>query len=218
MSEQPNRSAEIISPDTQREQRLPPRQVLTRKWPVLHVGPIPRFDPANWDFYIFPSLVDAPKRFSYAEFMTLPKTTVLADMHCVTRWSKLDNLWEGVPTREVLRQVRVQPEAKYVMVHAENGYTTPLALEAFLDEDCLFAYRHNGEDLMPEHGWPLRLVVPKYYAWKSAKWVRGIELLSDLQPGYWERFENGGYHFQGDPWKEERQRPDADYPGEGAML
>jgi DMSO/TMAO reductase YedYZ molybdopterin-dependent catalytic subunit len=205
----------IVSPDTLRETRIPPRQVLTRKWPVLHAGPTPTFDPAAWDLTVFPEpLVKAVKRFTYAEFMALPRVTVHADMHCVTRWSKLDNNWEGVSTREVMRHVEVDPRAKYVMVHCEYGFTTNLPLAEFLGEDCLFAFRHNGQDLEPDHGWPLRLVVPRLYAWKSAKWVRGIELMERDRAGFWESWEHGGYHMLGDPWREERFREDK---GHGAI-
>jgi DMSO/TMAO reductase YedYZ molybdopterin-dependent catalytic subunit len=163
----------IISADTRRENRIPPHQVLTRKWPVLHAGSTPHFDRARWTFHIF-GLVEQPWQCTYDEFLALPHTQVLADMHCVTRWSKLDNTWEGVSTREVIRHVQVLPQAKFVMVHCEHGFDTNLPLADFLGEDCLFAWRHNGQDLEPDHGYPLRLVVPRLYAWKSAKWVRGI--------------------------------------------
>ncbi|HEY8503929.1 MAG TPA: sulfite oxidase-like oxidoreductase [Gemmataceae bacterium] len=206
----------ILSADTRRAERIPPGQVLTRKWPVLHAGEVPPFDPEAWDFYIFPKpLVKEPKRFTYAEFMALPKTKVFADMHCVTRWSKLDNLWEGVATRELLNHVELDPRAKFVMVHCEYGFTTNLPVEDFFGEDCLFAYRHNGQDLEPDHGWPLRLVVPRLYAWKSAKWVRGIEFMEEDRPGFWESWEHGGYHMRGDPWAEERYRPDSEHPTAG---
>jgi DMSO/TMAO reductase YedYZ molybdopterin-dependent catalytic subunit len=196
----------IVSPDTRRGQRLPPNQVLTRKWPVLHAGPTPTFDRASWTFRIF-GAVERPWQCNYDEFLALPRARVAADMHCVTRWSKLDNVWEGASTRDVLSQVRVLPSAKFVLVHCEYGFTTNLPLADFLDEDCLFAWRHNGADLEADHGYPLRLVVPKLYAWKSAKWVRGIELLEQDEPGFWERWEHGGYHMRGDPWAEERFRP-----------
>jgi DMSO/TMAO reductase YedYZ molybdopterin-dependent catalytic subunit len=129
-------------------------------------------------------------------------------MHCVTRWSKVDNVWEGVSTREVLTHVKVHPQARFVMVHCEQGFTTNLPLEDFLGEDCLFAWKHNGQDLEPDHGYPLRLVVPRLYAWKSAKWVRGIELMTQDMPGFWEKWEHGGYHMRGDPWQEQRFRDD----------
>jgi DMSO/TMAO reductase YedYZ molybdopterin-dependent catalytic subunit len=198
----------IISPDVQRDNRIPPRQALTRKWPILHYGTTPRFDRASWTFLVF-GLVDRPWQCTYDEFLALPRVRVRADMHCVTRWSKLDNLWEGVSTRDVLGKVTPLPSAKFVLVHSEQGFTTNLPLEDFLGEDCLFAFRHNGQDLEPDHGYPLRLVVPRLYAWKSAKWVRGVELLEHDRPGFWEAWEHGGYHMRGDPWAEERFRDDS---------
>jgi DMSO/TMAO reductase YedYZ molybdopterin-dependent catalytic subunit len=206
----------IISPDTKRGTRLPPRQVLTRKWPVLHLGDIPPFDPSTWDFTVFPvPLVNQVKRFTWPEFTALPRIKVFADMHCVTRWSKLDNLWEGVSTRELRDHLQISPSAGYVMVHSEYGFSTNLPLDDFFEEDCLFAFKHNGQDLIPEHGYPVRLVVPKLYAWKSAKWVRGIEFMETDRPGFWESWENGGYHMRGDPWTEQRMRPDSEYVGRG---
>lgn len=196
---------QIVSPDTQRPSRIPPRQSLTRKWPVLHYGSTPAFDRASWTFHLF-GLVEAPWQCTYDEFLGLPRVQVHADMHCVTRWSTLDNIWEGVATKDVLSKVKVKPEANFVMVHCEHGFTTNLPLNDFLGEDCLFAWRHHGRDLEPDHGYPLRLVVPRLYAWKSAKWVRGIELMAADKPGFWEEFAHGGYHMRGDPWLEERFR------------
>ncbi len=197
----------IVSPDVGRARRIPPNQVETKKWPVLHAGSVPRFDRARWTFHVF-GLVDKPWQCSYDEFLALPRIRVQADIHCVTRWSKLDNLFEGVSTREVLSKVKVDPRAKFVMAHSEEGWTTNLPLEDFLGEDCLFAWKHNGLDLEPDHGYPLRLVVPRLYFWKSAKWVRGIELMAEDRPGFWEAWEHGGYHMHGDPWKNERFRPE----------
>ncbi len=195
----------VVSPDVRRAERIPPRQALTRKWPVLHYGSTPRFDRARWRFQIF-GLVERQWECTYHEFIAQPHVRVHADMHCVTRWSTLDNLWEGVSTREVLSKVAVRPGAKFVMVHCEHEFTTNLPLADFLGEDCLFAWQHNGQDLEPDHGYPLRLVVPRLYAWKSAKWVRGIELMAEDRPGFWEEWEHGGYHMRGDPWEEERFR------------
>ncbi|MBI4498941.1 MAG: molybdopterin-dependent oxidoreductase, partial [Chloroflexi bacterium] len=151
--------------------RIPPGQELTDKWPVLHYGVIPPFDPYQWDFTVKGLVKGDGLRLSYREFMALPRVTVEADMHCVTGWSKLDNLWEGVAFREILRRVSLQPHAKYVTVFCDGGYTTNLPLDVLMDDDVLFAFRHNGENLTPEHGWPLRLVVPRLYFWKSAKWA-----------------------------------------------
>jgi DMSO/TMAO reductase YedYZ molybdopterin-dependent catalytic subunit len=189
----------IVSSDVQRGQRIPPNQVETRKWPVLHAGAVPRFDRARWTFHIF-GLVETPWQCNYDEFLALPRVQVRADMHCVTRWSKLENLFEGVSTRELLSHVKVKPEARYVMAHSEEGWTTNLPLEDFLGEDCLFAWKHDGKDIEPDHGYPLRLIVPRLYLWKSAKWVRGIELMEQDRPGFWEQWDHGGYHMRGDPW------------------
>jgi DMSO/TMAO reductase YedYZ molybdopterin-dependent catalytic subunit len=182
------------------EPRLPPGQVLTEKWPVLHYGSVPTVDTAKWDFRVF-GLVEQPVRWTYAEFLALPQAEVLSDIHCVTRWSRYDNRWQGVAFQEVMRHVQVKPEARFAVIHAEQGFTANLPLAELIQDDVLFAYRHDGVDLTPEHGWPLRLVVPRRYFWKSAKWVRGIELVANDQPGFWER---NGYHNEADPWREER--------------
>jgi DMSO/TMAO reductase YedYZ molybdopterin-dependent catalytic subunit len=202
----------IVSPDVQRTERIPPRQVLAKKWPVLHYGDVPHFDRASWSFHIW-GLIDEPWQCSYDEFTALPHVQVHADMHCVTRWSKLDNYWGGVSTREIMSKVRPHSSARFVMVHCEQGFTTNLPLDDFLGGDCLFAWQHNGQDLDPDHGYPLRLVIPRLYAWKSAKWVRGIELMDADQPGFWEAWEHGGYHMRGDPWKNERYRDDSERTG-----
>jgi DMSO/TMAO reductase YedYZ molybdopterin-dependent catalytic subunit len=196
----------IISADTQRPNRLPPGQVRTYHWPVLPEGEVPPFDPNRWDFAVFPAPLVAPlARFTWAEFVALPRVKVFADLHGVAGSSRLDNLWEGVPTRELLRHTSVDPTAKYVMVHSEFGLSTNLPIEDFFAEDALFALRHDGKDLEPNHGYPVRLVVPRLYDWKSAKWVRGIEFMDSDHPGFRERPENGSYHMRGDPWKEERR-------------
>ncbi|HEY8346978.1 MAG TPA: sulfite oxidase-like oxidoreductase [Symbiobacteriaceae bacterium] len=186
------------------EARIPPGQVLTKKWPVLHYGDVPQIDLQQWRFRIF-GLVDQEVTLTYPEFMRLPRTKVTCDIHCVTRWSRLDNEFEGVLARDVLRLARLKPEARYAMIHAEGGFTTNLPLADLMRDDVLFAFRCNGEDLTPEHGWPLRLVVPHLYFWKSAKWVTGIELMAEDKPGFWEQ---QGYHMYGDPWKEQRYRDD----------
>lgn len=196
----------IISPDTRRAERIPPHQVETMKFPVLHAGPTPRADLPAWTFRIW-GLVEQPWQCDYATFTAMPRVRVYADMHCVTRWSKLGNVWEGVSTPEVMSRVRPLPGARFVLVHCEHGFTTNLPLDDFLQEDCLFAWRHNGADLDEDHGYPLRLVVPRLYAWKSAKWVRGVELLAEDRPGFWESWENGGYHMRGGPWVVNAQHP-----------
>jgi DMSO/TMAO reductase YedYZ molybdopterin-dependent catalytic subunit len=180
--------------------RIPPGQELTAKWPVLHYGSIPRIDLATWEFRIT-GLVEEPTWLSWEEFNALPRTTRHNDIHCVTRWTKLDNEWEGVAVLELMKRVTLKSEARAVLVHAEQGFTANLLLDDFLREENLFAFRHNGEPLAPEHGYPLRLVVPHLYFWKSVKWVRGLEFLAEDRPGFWER---NGYHMRGDPWDEER--------------
>jgi DMSO/TMAO reductase YedYZ molybdopterin-dependent catalytic subunit len=180
--------------------RVPPGQYLTEKFPVLSYGPTPRFDPRTWDFRLL-GLVEEPLRLSYEEFRALPQSTQMSDFHCVTAWSRLDNRWEGVKAKELMKRVRLKPEARYVVVHCDGGYTTNLALADFLDDDVILAHRHDGRDLEPDHGWPLRLVVPKLYGWKSAKWARALEFTDADRPGFWEV---RGYHNHADPWKEER--------------
>ena len=191
--------ADIKDSPTQ-EPRLPPGQIVTEKWPVLHYGSVPTIDLARWDFRVF-GVVERPTRWTHEEFRKLPRVRVRSDIHCVTRWSRYDNLWEGVAVSEVLKAAGPRPEAKYAVIHAEQGFTANLPLADLLDEDVLLADRHDGQDLSVEHGWPLRLVVPKRYFWKSAKWVRGIELVAEDRPGFWEQ---NGYHNDADPWREER--------------
>ncbi|HXP71465.1 MAG TPA: sulfite oxidase-like oxidoreductase [Candidatus Dormibacteraeota bacterium] len=180
--------------------RLPPGQSLTLKWPVLHEGSVPRFDPSRWDFQVT-GRVNKPLRLNWDEFTRLPMRQVTADMHCVTRWSRFDVRWEGVPFTEVMKLIDAKPEAKYVMVLAEQGYTANVPLENLMHPTTLFALKHNGEPLPAEHGYPVRLVVPELYAWKSVKWVRGLEFMEKDAPGFWEQ---NGYHIYGDPFKEQR--------------
>ncbi len=194
----------IISADTRRPQRIPPGQAQTNQWPVLHYGDVPRVDLAAWDFRIF-GLVETEWRCYWDEFRALPWIDVECDIHCVTRWSRLNNVFSGPGTRTVMEKVRVKPGAAYVLIHCEQGFTTNLPLAEFLGEDCLFALEHDGKPLAPDHGWPVRLVVPRLYFWKSAKWVRGIELLDRDTAGFWEQ---NGYHMHGDPWIEERHSGD----------
>jgi DMSO/TMAO reductase YedYZ molybdopterin-dependent catalytic subunit len=180
--------------------RLPPGQSATVKWPVLHLGDPPRFDPATWDFHVT-GLVENPLRLKWNEFSGLPMKEVIADMHCVTRWSRFDVRWEGIPFTEIAAVARPKPEAHYVMVHAAYDYSANVPLADLMRPDALFALKHNGEPLPLDHGYPVRLVVPHLYAWKSVKWVRGIEFLQRDAPGFWER---NGYHIYGDPFREER--------------
>ena len=188
------------TPENQGGAAKPPGQYVTRKFPVLTFGPTPSIDLDSWRFKVF-GLVEEDVTLGWAQFTGLQKVAVDAEFHCVTQWSRLENTWEGVAFNELLKLIRPQPEAKYVMAHCYGGYTTNLALDALREDDVLFAYRHDGEPLAPEHGGPLRLVVPKRYGWKSAKWVNGLELMADDAPGFWEE---RGYHMEGDPWKEQR--------------
>jgi DMSO/TMAO reductase YedYZ molybdopterin-dependent catalytic subunit len=182
------------------EGRLPPGQSLTLKWPVLHYGSVPRFDPERWDFKVY-GMVETPLRWTWNEFNALPKVKRHSDFHCVTRWSRFDNDWEGVAFREVLGRVKLQAGARFVLVHAEQGFTANVPLTDLDREEVLFATHHDGQPLSPDHGYPLRLIVPHLYAWKSVKWVRGIEFFDQDAPGFWEQ---NGYHMYGDPWREQR--------------
>ena len=182
------------------EGRLPPGQSLTLKWPVLHYGSVPRFDPERWDFRVY-GAVDAPVRWTWSEFNALPKVKRHSDFHCVTCWSRFDNDWEGVAFREVLERLKLKAGARYVLVHAEQGFTANVPLADLDREEVLLATHHDGQPLSPDHGYPLRLIVPHLYAWKSVKWVRGIEFLDQDAPGFWEQ---NGYHMYGDPWREQR--------------
>ena len=178
----------------------PPGQFVTERFPVLTFGPTPRINLDDWQFKIF-GLVDNEITLDWKQFNDLPQVTLDAEFHCVTQWSKLENTWEGILFTDVMKLVTPKPEAKYVMAHCYGGYTTNVALDVLVDDDVMFAHSHDGAPLTPEHGGPMRLVVPKRYGWKSAKWVSGIEFMAEDEPGFWE---TRGYHMEGDPWKEER--------------
>jgi DMSO/TMAO reductase YedYZ molybdopterin-dependent catalytic subunit len=195
-----NSDRKLLEGRMKAEGRLPPGQVATLKWPVLHVGDVPRFDPARWDFRTA-GWVKRTLRLTWDEFMALPRVGVTADFHCVTRWSRFENHWGGVPFRAIRDLTEPLPSATHVLVHSEQDYSTNIPLADLMEPDVLFADRHDGAPLEPEHGGPLRLVVPKLYGWKSAKWVRSLEFLPKDEGGYWER---NGYHMRGDPWKEQR--------------
>lgn len=189
----------------QAEGRLPPGQALTLKWPVLHEGPVPEFDPATWEFRVG-GLVEQPLSLDFAGIEALPPAEVVSDFHCVTRWSTFDNRWGGARLQEVFRLVKPRPEATHVMILGQKGrerygYTTNLPRADLDRPDVMLVLRHDGEPLTPDHGGPLRLVVPHLYAWKSAKWLRGLIFMDADKPGYWERL---GYHMYGDPFREER--------------
>jgi DMSO/TMAO reductase YedYZ molybdopterin-dependent catalytic subunit len=181
-------------------QRVPPGQYRTEKFPVLHYGSTPSTDLATWDFKVFGE-VDSPFRLTWTEFKALPRKTVQTDIHCVTRWTKLDTTWEGVPIQEILSRAQLRPAAGFVVAHSEQGYTANLPLSILDDDDVLLADTFGGQPLELEHGWPLRLLVPKRYFWKSAKWIRGLEFSDHDILGFWERY---GYNNDADPWKEER--------------
>ncbi len=180
--------------------RIPPGQVETTKWPVLHYGDVPHVDTTTWRFTVS-GLVEHPFTLTYDELLGLPRQTVNCGIHCVTRWSRLGNTFEGVAVQTLLTRAGVQRAAKFCLVLAEQGFTTNLPLVDLDRPDNLVAFKWSGELLTPEHGWPARLLVPHLYFWKSAKWVRGFELLDKDIPGFWEQ---NGYHMRGDPWTEER--------------
>ncbi len=191
--------------------RLPPGQSLTDKFPVLHYGPIPPFNPATWDFRVWGE-VETPRVWTWDQFNALPRTQVVMDIHCVTRWSKFDTLWEGVSVRTLVEQgfIRLKPTARFVILHAEYGFTANLPLDIVLQDNFLLATHYNGQPLTPEHGYPLRAVIgvipdrkdlKTTYFWKGAKWLRGLEFSPVDRPGFWER---AGYHNEADIWKEQR--------------
>ncbi|MGH2618545.1 MAG: molybdopterin-dependent oxidoreductase [Thermomicrobiales bacterium] len=179
---------------------MPPGQIVSPRWPVLHQGQIPLFDPASWDFRVW-GLVETPATWRWDAFQNLPVSDVSGDLHCVTRWSTLEHDWHGVRPCAILERTGVLPAARYVLLHGEGGYTANLPIDVLLADDVVLATHHGGEPLTPEHGAPLRAVAPGRYAWKSVKWLRGIEVLADDRPGFWEEF---GYSNSADPWREER--------------
>ena len=195
------------------EKRLPPGQSLTQKFPVLHYGPVPSFNPVTWDFHIWGE-VEEEARLTWDEFNKLPRTSLVMDIHCVTKWSKFDTTWEGVSMKTLIDEgiLKLKPEANFVIQHAEYGYTTNLPLEIVLQDTFLMATHFDGQPLTPDHGYPLRAVIGHIpgredlitpYFWKGAKWLTGLEFKQHDQPGFWER---AGYHNEGDTWREERFR------------
>jgi DMSO/TMAO reductase YedYZ molybdopterin-dependent catalytic subunit len=189
-------------PGPSKNERVPPGQVLTERFPVLHYGSVPTYrDLSKWDLRIF-GLVEEPARLSWDELMALPRITYTVDIHCVTRWSKLDTTWTGVPWSEILKLVQVKSDATHLLEHAEHGFTTNIGLDVLAaDPYAMLAFEYGGKPLEPEHGYPLRMLVPSKYFWKSAKWLRGLEFMRGDKPGFWEQ---NGYHMEGDPWREER--------------
>ena len=192
------------APDQGFGQRVPPGQFVTKKFPVLTYGPTPKIDLDSWRLRIF-GLVEVEVELTWPQFKELPWSAMQADFHCVTQWSALENAWEGVLFTEVAKLARPKSQAKYVMAHGYGGYSTNLPLKAVMDEPCILAHKQDGQELHPDHGWPLRLVVPDLYGWKSAKWLNCIELMAEDRPGFWEQ---RGYNNNADPWKEERFWPE----------
>jgi DMSO/TMAO reductase YedYZ molybdopterin-dependent catalytic subunit len=191
------------APDQGMGDRVPPGQFLSEKFPILTYGSAPEVNLETWKFRIF-GLVEQEVELDWEQFTKLTWTTMTEDFHCVTQWSSLDNTWEGVTFPDLIALAQPKPEAKFVMAHCFGGYSTNLPLEVAMDEGIL-AHKQNGEPIGEGHGWPLRLIIPSRYAWKSAKWLNGIELLTEDAPGFWEQ---RGYHNNGDPWKEERFWPE----------
>lgn len=190
----------ITSPDTQRENRVPDGQFLTDRFPVLHYGQTPTIDKSKWRFKIW-GLVEREVELDFTKFDALPKVELHCDIHCVTTWSKLDTHWVGVQSMELLNLCKPDPKSTHVLVHAWNNWSTNLTLEDFFQEDVVFATEYDGKPVTADHGGPVRLVVPRLYFWKSAKWVTGVQFLPKEVLGFWEKY---GYHSHGDPWKEER--------------
>jgi DMSO/TMAO reductase YedYZ molybdopterin-dependent catalytic subunit len=189
----------------QEGKRLPPGQIVTVKWPVLHYGTVPKVDLATWRFRVW-GAVEQTFELTWDELMELPRQETVCDIHCVTRWSRYDNVFGGIPAQSIIQRAKVKPEARFVLVHAEQGYTTNVPLSDLDRPANLLALTHNGSDLDREHGGPVRLLIPHLYLWKSAKWVTGFEFLEEDYPGFWEQ---NGYHKRGEPWAEERYgRPD----------
>ena len=192
----------IISPDTLRANRVPQGQSRTMKWPILDAFGAPSIDKSNWNMTVS-GLVNKPVSFNWNEFFNLPRVKVFSDFHCVTRWSRLGNTWEGVSTKTLVELAGgIKPEARFVVAHGfDQGWTTNMPLDEFLADDALVAFLHDNEEISLEHGGPARLIVPRLYAWKSAKWISGLEFIESDRAGFWER---NGYHMNGDPWKEQR--------------
>lgn len=186
------------------DQRLPPGQHLTKDWPVLDLGVVPPVSRERWRLDVY-GAIETPVFWTFDEFIAQKQARFTSDIHCVTTWSRYDNEWEGLATRELLAACQPREDARFVVLHSYDGYTTNLALEDFAAEDALLAHSWSGKPLSEEHGGPVRLVVPHLYFWKSAKWLQAIEFLTEDAPGFWEV---RGYHNRGDPWAEQRYSGD----------
>lgn len=188
------------SPDLQHKNRLPPGQREVKNWPVLDLGAQPNIPKDQWRLFVN-GAVENPARLDWEGLMALPQVETVSDMHCVTQWSRYDNHWKGVSSRAILDLVMPKPEAKHVVFHSYDTYTTNVSLDVFADPDVLLAHTWEGLPITREHGGPLRVMIPRWYLWKSAKWIKRIEFVAEDRPGFWE---TRGYHNEGDPWLEER--------------
>ncbi len=186
--------------DPKYEGRVPPGQVVTERFPILHEGDVPEYNLEEWTLRVF-GLVDKEVTLSYQEILDMPQTTVKCDIHCVTRWTRLDNEFTGVLFTDFLKAIGVELKSEYIMLYGDNDYTSNIEVKDLLRDDILLAHSFNGEPLTPKHGYPLRLIVPHLYFWKSVKWLRGFEVIDENHPGFWEQ---NGFHLRGDPFKEER--------------
>jgi len=195
-----NQNSDLYTSQENLSQRIPPGQKLTEKFPVLTYGDIPDIQTKDWTFTI-EGLVKVKAIYNWNEIMSIEQIALTKDFHCVTQWSRLDNIWEGIKVKDLINKAGLLPNAKFALIYCYGGYTTNLPTKVLLDEDVLLAHKHDGNALLPEHGGPIRLIVPKLYAWKSAKWIKGIKLIETEELGFWE---NLGYHSYGDPWKEQR--------------
>ncbi|CAM4204750.1 DMSO/TMAO reductase YedYZ molybdopterin-dependent catalytic subunit [Paenibacillus endophyticus] len=187
-----------VSPEV--AHRVPPGQTVTERFPILHEGEVPEYDINSWSLRVFGE-VEEERTFSFEELLALPQTKTVCDIHCVTRWSKLDTEWEGIKFKDLMQLLKVKPDAQYAMIHADEDYDTNVPLADLLEENVLLAHRFDGEPLTDKHGWPMRLLVPHLYFWKSAKWITGIEFMKEDREGFWER---NGFHNYADPFKEQR--------------
>lgn len=187
----------------EKDQRLPPGQYETKDFPVLSLGPTPYVEKENWSLRIY-GLCDS-KEWNFEEFSKLPQVDIHEDIHCVTKWSKFDTNWKGVSLDEIIKQVNLKPEAKFLIAHSYDGYSTNIPLEDITNMQAIVASSYENKDIPSEHGGPVRLVIPHLYFWKSAKWLKALEFVGSDQPGFWEI---RGYHNYGDPWKEQRYTND----------